>query len=237
MDPDVTPELRAGEVTFGAADARLLRTIDEHGSVSAAASELGRSRARATGRLDDLEAAFGSLVERTRGGTGGGGTELTPDARTLLARFDRLRTALSGVAAAEECVLEGRVLDRDGELATVGTPVGEVRALTPAEADRVQVSLRADAVTLHAPDEAPPAGGTSARNRLRGEVAVVDRGESVAHVRVLVDGADGAVELVALVTLESVDRLGLAAGTDVVATFKATATRATGLADDPRPGS
>lgn len=227
MDPDVSPELRAGAVAFGADDAALLRAIDEHGSVSAAASALGRSRARATGRLDDLEAAFGSLVERTRGGAGGGGTDLTPGARSLLARFDRLGTALSGVAGTEECVLEGRVVDRDGELAHVETAVGTLRALAPPDADDVQVSLRADAVTLHAPDEAPPAGGTSARNRLAGTVAAVEQGASIARVRVEVEGADEPVELVALVTLESVDRLGLAEAAAVVATFKATATRAT----------
>ncbi|MFB6205144.1 MAG: TOBE domain-containing protein [Haloglomus sp.] len=226
MDPDVSPQLRAGEVAFGAADARLLRAIDEHGSVSAAADVLERSRARATGRLDGLEDAFGSLVDRRRGGASGGGTELTAGARDLLARFDRLRTALSGVAAAEECVLAGRVVRRDGELATVATSVGEVRALAPPDIERVQVSLRADAVTLHAPDEAPPAGETSARNRLRGSVTAVERGESVAHVRARVEGDDGSVELVALVTLESVDRLGLSPGVGVVATFKATATRA-----------
>jgi molybdate transport system regulatory protein len=228
MDPDVVPELRAGDgsVAFGAADAALLRAIDEHGSVSGAAGALGRSRARATGRLDDLEAGFGSLVERRRGGSGGGGTELTAGARDLLARFDRLRAALSGVAAAAECVLEGRVVDRDGELATVDTPVGAVRALAPPDADRVQVSLRADAVTLHAPEEAPPAGGTSARNRLAGTVAGLERGESVAHVRVRVEDDGEAAEVVALVTTESVERLGLSTGAQVVATFKATATRA-----------
>jgi molybdate transport system regulatory protein len=231
MDADVTPELRAGDVAFGADDAALLRAIDDAGSVNAAASALGRSRARATGRLDDLEAAFGSLVERTRGGAGGGGTALTGGARDLLARFDRLRAALSGVAAAEEAVLDGRVVDRDGELATVTTAVGDLRALAPAGADRVQVSLRADAVTLHAPDEAPPAGGTSARNRLAGTVIEVERGESVAHVRVDVAGADGSATLVALVTLESVERMGLASDSEVVATFKATATRATELVD------
>lgn len=232
MDADVTPELRAGEVSFGAADARLLRAIDDQGSVSAAADALGRSRPRATGRLDDLEAAFGSLVERTRGGAGGGGTDLTPGAHDLLARFDRLRAALSGVAAAEESVLEGRAVDRDGELSTVATPVGDLRALAPDGADRVQLSIRADAVTLHAPEEAPPAGGTSARNRLTGSVRAVERGESVAHVRLAVTGADGSVPLVALVTTESVDRLDVTAGSEVVATFKATATRATEL-----PGS
>lgn len=225
------PELRADDVAFGAEDARLLRAIDEHGSVNAAAGALERSRARATGRLDDLEAAFGSLVERTRGGAGGGGTALTDGAHDLLARFDRLRAALSGVAAAEEAVLEGNVVDRDGELATVTTAVGDLRALAPAGANRVQVSLRADAVTLHAPAEAPPAGGTSARNRLPGTVTDVEWGESVAHVRVAVSGADGSATLVALVTLESIERMGLSPGAEVVATSKATATRATELVD------
>jgi molybdate transport system regulatory protein len=229
MNADVTPELRADDVSFGVPDARLLRAIDDHGSVSAAAAGLGRSRARATGRLDELEAAFGSLVERVRGGASGGGTELTAGAHDLLARFARLQAALSGVAAAEECVLEGRVTAVDGELATVATPVGALRALAPEGADRVQLSIRADAVTLHAPDEAPPAGGTSARNRLTGSVRAVERGESVAHVRLIVDGEDGQAEFVALVTLESVDRLGLTTDSEVVATFKATATRATGL--------
>ncbi|TSD09757.1 hypothetical protein DP107_13925 [Haloglomus irregulare] len=124
--------------------------------------------------------------------------------------------AVADVAAAEECVLEGEGIDRDGELATVETSVGTVRVLAPADIDRVQVSLRADAVRLHGPDGAPPAGGTSARNRLAG---------TVAHVRVAADGTES-VTLVALVTLESVERLSLAPDAPMVATFKPTATRA-----------
>ena len=85
------------------------------------------------------------------------------------------------------------------------------------------MTLRADAVTLHDPDDAPPAGGTSARNRLAGTVTAVDTGEAVARVSVDVGAPD---PLVALVTVESLERLGLLDGTPVVATFKATATRA-----------
>jgi molybdate transport system regulatory protein len=248
MDPGFDARLREGGETFDERDARLLRTVDETGSLNAAASELGRSYARAHERLTALEGAFGPLVERQRGGAGGGGSDLTEGARGLLARFERLRAALSGTATVEETVLDGRVVARDGELATVETAAGRVRALAP-DADRVQVGVGADGVTLHAPDDAPSAGGTSARNRFEGRVVAVDRGEAVALVTVAVgdtaaldgDGPDGeradpvgrpdGPTLAALVTVESVDRLSLAPGRPVVATLKATATRAT-----PAPG-
>jgi len=221
-DPTFEARLHAGGVGFGDRDAALLRAVAEEGSLNAAASSLERSYSRAHQRLVDLEEVFGPLVERTRGGAGGGGSTLTDGARALLARYDRLRTEFTGVAEAAETVIEGRVVERTGELATVETGVGRVRALTPPDAEAVQVTLRADAVTLHAPEDAPPAGGTSARNRLDGVVRTVDAGEAVATVTVDV----GDVALVALVTVESVDRLGLAPGDPVVATFKATATRA-----------
>ncbi|MFB6155723.1 MAG: TOBE domain-containing protein [Haloferacaceae archaeon] len=227
--------LRAGDVTFGPDDASLLRAIEEHGSVSGAASALGRSRARSLSRLESLEEAFGPLVERRRGGPSGGGSSLTAEARDVLARFDRLRAALSGTAGVAETVLDGTVTETTGELGLVETAAGTVRALVVDERDErherddyagaaVQVSVRADAVTLHAPEDAPPGGGTSARNRFRGEVRGLDVGEAIAHVELDV-GLDD--PLLALVTVESVDRLSLSVGDEVVATFKATATRAT----------
>ncbi|WP_254536225.1 TOBE domain-containing protein [Halomarina litorea] len=224
MDPGFEARLRAGDVTFTPRDATLLRAIGETGSLNAAAGELGRSYARAHGRLGELETAFGSLVERHRGGSGGGGSHLTPDAERLLARFDRLQSAFSGTASAEETVLTGRVTGREGELATVETPAGTVRALAPPAADRVQVAVRADTVTLHATSEVPDEDATSARNRFAGTVVDIDRGEAVALVSVDVGGDR---PLAALVTMESVERLGLAPGREVVATTKATATRAT----------
>lgn len=252
MDAGFDARLREGGGTFDDRDATLLRAVDEAGSLNAAATDLGRSYARAHERLTDLEAAFGPLVERQRGGAGGGGSRLTPNGHRLLARFDRLRATLAGTTTVEETVLAGRVVDRDGELATVETPAGTLRALAP-DVDAVQVAVRADAVTLHAPDDAPPAGGTSARNRFAGRVAQVDRGASVALVTVALDAPDPSDEsvasddttptppadrteddgptLAALVTTDSVDRLGLATGTPVVATLKATATRATPAPD------
>lgn len=218
--------LRADGETFDADDAALLRAVDEAGSVSGAAAALGRSRARALGRLEDLEAAFGPLVDRTRGGAGGGGSELTARATDLLARFERLQATLSGTAGAAETVLPGEVTGLAGELAGVDTEAGPVRALLTGEAavgDAVEVGVRADVVTLHAPTASPGEDATSARNRFDGEVTAVDRGEAVASVTVDVGGPE---PLAALVTVESVDRLDLSPGRRVVVSFKATATRA-----------
>jgi molybdate transport system regulatory protein len=77
-------------------------------------------------------------------------------------------------------------------------------------------------VTLQNPSRSPDPDRTSARNRLEGTVLGVDAGESVALVTVDVGGD---VELSALVTTASVEKLNLHRGTPVVASFKATATR------------
>ncbi|UPW01462.1 TOBE domain-containing protein [Halorussus gelatinilyticus] len=244
MDAGFEAHLRAGEVEFDASDADLLRAVDEEGSLNRAADALDRSYSRAHQRLTALEDALGPLVVRQRGGSGGGGSRLTDEARDLLARFERLRAEFTGTAEVEEAVLSGEVVARDGELATVETPAGRVRALAPpaesgterapdadaegvrvadADADAVQVAVRADAVTLHAPDAAPAAEATSARNRFSGSVAAIDAGEQVA--RVLVDVGTDAT-LAALVTMSSVETLDLDEGSAVVASFKATATRA-----------
>lgn len=230
MEATVDAQLRADGVAFTAADAALLRAVDEAGSVSGASDALGRSRARALDRIDELEGAFGSLVERRRGGSTGGGSELTGTAGDLLARFDRLRAAVAGTASVEECVVRGTVLERDGELGIVATDAGDLRARLvavtgdpPAAGDRVQVSVRSDAVTIHDPADAPAAGATSARNRFEGTVVEVDRGAAVGRVSVDIGTAE---PVVALLTAESFDRLDPRRDDRVVVSFKATATQA-----------
>ncbi|WP_276299335.1 TOBE domain-containing protein [Halorussus lipolyticus] len=224
MDAGFEAHLRADGVEFDADDADLLRAVDREGSLNRAAEALGRSYSRAHQRLTALEDALGPLVARQRGGSGGGGSELTDEARDVLARFERLRTEFTGTAEVEESVLSGRVVSREGELATVETSAGQVRALAPeADTDAVQVAVRADAVTLHAPADAPAEEATSARNRFAGTISAIDSGEQVA--RVLVD-VDADALLGALVTMSSVEKLDLREDSDVVASFKATATRA-----------
>lgn len=209
-------------VTLDARDVALLRAIDREGSLNTAAESLGRSYAHAQRRIVELEAAFGSLVERQRGGSGGGGSTLTETARELLAAFERTRASFEGVAEIAETVIVGTVVDRDGELVTVETSAGNVRALVPEGDGVVQLSLRADAVTLTDPDDTPVPEHTSARNRFSGTVVGVESGERI--VRIAVDiGLEQPV--LALVTEDSRQKLGLDPGSEVVVSFKATATR------------
>jgi molybdate transport system regulatory protein len=223
LDADFEAQMYAEGVAFDATDAALLDAVAETGSLNAAAESLGRSYSRAHKRLTELEGAYGSLVERQRGGSGGGGSRLTPLADDLLSRFDRLRAEFSGVTETTTTVLDGTVVERDGELGVVETAAGTFRALVPPETDDVQVSIRADAVTLHAPDSTPLAGETSARNRLSGTVTTVDYGDSVATVTIAV-GAE--TPLIALVTRRSVALLDIEPGTEITASLKATTIRA-----------
>ena len=222
-------------VTIERRDVEMLEAIDDHGSMHRAAAELGRSYARLQNRIVEIEAAVGQITERTRGGSGGGGTELTETGRELCRRFDRLEAELDGVARVTESVFTGSVADRTGELATVETPVGSILALAPADASSVQVSVRSDAVVLTDPDETPRADGTSLRNQFIGTVARLDAGESIVRVSVRL-GDDHALQ--ALVTQASADRLELEPGTSIAASFKATAAR--GIAVDsgePEPST
>ncbi len=224
--PDAVVRIESGDVAFDARDAALLRAVDDHGSLNAAAGALERSFAHAQRRVVELEEAFGSLVERRRGGAGGGGSELTERARDLLARFDRLGAEFAGVTDATLSVFPGRVVEVDGELATVETAPGRVLTLVPRDVGdgaTVEVSVRADAVTIELPEEAPAPDATSARNRFEGRVEEVVRGESIGRVAVDV-GTE--TPLWALLTTDSLDRMVLDVGTDVVVSFKATATRA-----------
>lgn len=224
MDAGFDAQLRADDVEFTEKDATLLEAVDEIGSIHKAAEKLGRSYSRSHQRITALEEAFGTLVERQRGGPSGGGSTLTEHANELLSRFDRLRAGYSSVAETTEAVLEGTVEKRTGELGTVTTAAGQVRAIVPPDIETVQVGLRADSVTLHDPNETPAESATSARNRFEGHVLGINRGEAISLVSVDV----GAEEpLSALVTEDSRQRLELEPGSRIVASFKATATRAT----------
>lgn len=221
--PTFDAQLVAGEVAFDARDAGLLRAIDDEGSLNAAADSLGRSYAHAQRRIVELEAEFGSLVNRERGGSRGGGSTLTDGARGLLQQFRRITAESSGLAEVDETVLDGTVLERDGEFGLVETDAGVVRALVPPDSDRVEVTVRSDVITLYNPNSAPQGDETSARNQFEGRVRQVERGKRIARVTVAVDGS---ASFLALVTTTSVERLELEFDTEVVVSFKATATRA-----------
>ncbi|QLG51301.1 TOBE domain-containing protein [Natrinema halophilum] len=240
MEKEFDPYLRIDDVTVDRTDVEMLRAIDDCGSLSGAADALERSYPRLQQRVVALEDSVGPLVQRTRGGADGGGSSLTEAARSLLERFDRLVAAYEGVARVDESVLSGTVVERDGELATVETGAGTVLAVVPADTPSVAVSIRSDAVSLHAPSDAPPADGTSVRNRFPGTVSWLETGNAVARVGIELENeptaGDELPELVALVTRRSVEALGLESGRSVVASVKATAARGVATEESRRRG-
>jgi molybdate transport system regulatory protein len=78
---------------FGDGKARLLAAVEQCGSLRRACAGMGMSYRKAWGDLRKAEACLGMrLVERVRGGTGGGETRLTADGRRVLAAYRRFRT-------------------------------------------------------------------------------------------------------------------------------------------------
>ena len=80
-----------GKPVFGIGKLRLLKAISKEGSISKASKMTHISFRRAWSHLDDAEKNFGiPLLEKHRGGKGGGSSSLTGEACELVSRFERL---------------------------------------------------------------------------------------------------------------------------------------------------
>lgn len=79
---------------------RLLQAIREHGSISAAAQQLGIDYRLAWQRVHEMEEGLGQqLVDTQVGGAGGGGAHLTPVAVDLIARWETFVRGLDAIVA------------------------------------------------------------------------------------------------------------------------------------------
>ena len=89
-----------GEAMLGPGKAALLEGIARTGSISAAGREMGMSYKRAWMLVESLNAMFRvPLVERARGGAGGGGAALTETGRQVLALYRQIEAASAEVNA------------------------------------------------------------------------------------------------------------------------------------------
>ena len=94
-----------GQVLFGAGRGQILRAIDEHGSLTAAATALGMSYRGLWARIRHSERRLGfPLVEAHAGRGASSGTSLTPQGRDMAERFERLRDRVT--AAADDAFLD-----------------------------------------------------------------------------------------------------------------------------------
>ncbi len=84
-----------GESIFGEGKARLFQTIEKTGSISEAARLMGISFRRAWGYITTMEKRLGFLlVDKSRGGKGGGGSSLTEKAKGFLIRYEKLNKSI-----------------------------------------------------------------------------------------------------------------------------------------------
>ncbi len=83
-----------GEPFLGGGRLRLLRAIAATGSINAASQQLGISYRKAWSQLQEMEKHGIPLVEREKGGCGGGRSIITPQARELLSKFDDVQEGL-----------------------------------------------------------------------------------------------------------------------------------------------
>ncbi len=83
-----------GEKFFGEGPARLLRGVEEYGSLRSAAMAMEMAYSKALRLVKQAEAALGyPLITRTTGGKDGGGSVLTPEGKIWLAKYEAYRNA------------------------------------------------------------------------------------------------------------------------------------------------
>ncbi|QBE62285.1 TOBE domain-containing protein [Pseudoduganella lutea] len=186
--------LAAGGRQLGGADRiALLAAIDQCGSITAAAKAVGMSYKGAWDAVEAMNNLAGApLVERLAGGKGGGGTRLTERGAQLVAQFRRL----------EE--VHRRFVEQLGKQTETGV---DSSGKDSSNNDLLDIHLLQ---ALHMK--------TSARNQFLGTVDTVARGAVNDEVVLRIVGGQ---RIVAVVTHESTQSLGLVPGARAFALVKA----------------
>ena len=97
LHPGLTIRLFREQKCFGPGVAELLRRVDEHCSLRAAAQSMGMAYSKAWTIVKAAENGLGfRLLDTQTGGKRGGGASLTDGARQLLAAYDRFCDRVNG---------------------------------------------------------------------------------------------------------------------------------------------
>lgn len=89
-----------GERFFGPGPLRLMQLVQKHHSLHRAAAEMNMAYSKAWRMMQNVESAMGTpMLIRSRGGTRGGGSELTEAAEKLLGAYLSFQQAVEAEAA------------------------------------------------------------------------------------------------------------------------------------------
>ena len=89
LHPVLSVRIFGAEKCFGPGLAELLRRVEEHHSLRAAAASMGMAYSKAWTILKQSEKSLGfALLLSSTGGKNGGGAVLTPEAKKLLAAYE-----------------------------------------------------------------------------------------------------------------------------------------------------
>ena len=100
LRPSLQSKVSVDDNVIGPGKIELLRLVGEHGSISAAAKEMGLAYRRAWFLLETLQKCFeGALYTSARGGSSQGGTSLTPLGEKLLEQHAQHLKGLDAAAA------------------------------------------------------------------------------------------------------------------------------------------
>lgn len=114
--PQVKLRIVFGEAAMlGPGKVLLLEHIRDTGSISAAGRALGMSYKRAWSLVEEMNAAFRTpLVDRARGGAGGGGAVVTDAGLAVIAAYRGFEAAACSAGKQELAQLRGMLRDMSG---------------------------------------------------------------------------------------------------------------------------
>lgn len=106
--------LYSKKIALGPGKADLLTTIQETGSISAAARRMGMSYRRAWLLVNTMNQSFISpLVYTATGGSGGGGAKLSPLGQQILARYRSMEQKAQKAIATDVEILTSLLAPKD----------------------------------------------------------------------------------------------------------------------------
>ena len=95
-----------GEKFLGPGNIGLLKTIAEHGSITRAAQSMGMSYKKAWAMIDEMnKLAKSPLVITNKGGSNGGGTEITEGGKKEIAAYDKINKKILSIIKSESILL------------------------------------------------------------------------------------------------------------------------------------